>query len=225
MPSFDAAARAHLDSGDATLPVFLAFFDVAGDPIRATTLNYPVTLPGHADPDLSGRTFSPAAGVLDVGDVTHAEGGSETLTVELSGLLLPDAELLAALGDRSNWQRRAARLWVILRGEDRSQIGAIANYYTGEMSSVRLRAGRERQTIALEIEGYKALLTRASNRSYLDQARYDPGDLSAQATIGASNGARSGPAALSGGGGLGGMGGSGNVSEVFWPNETVIGYR
>lgn len=222
MPPFDATAKAHLDGTANTLPVFLAYFDVLDDPIRATTLGYPITLPAHADPDLDEQTFYPTAGVLNVGDVVHSEGGSETLTVDMSGLLLPDADFLAAIGDRANWQRRPARLWVILRGEDRAQIGAIAAYYTGEMSSVRLLPGRDRQTVRMEIEGYKALLTRASNRGYLDQARYDSGDLSAAATIGAANGARTGPAAFAG---IGGGGpGSGGGANPFWVNPTVTGY-
>ena len=220
MPSFDATAKAHLDSGDATLPIFLAYFDVEGDEIRATTTSYPITLPSHSDPDLSGQTFYPTAGVLSVGDVVHTESGSETLTAELSGLLLPDNDFLNAIGDTTTWQGRLARLWVLLRGEDRAQIGAIAAYYTGQMSSVRILPGRERQVVRMEIEGYKALLTRASNRGYLDQTRYDSGDLSAQATIGAANGARSGPAGFAGVGGF-----VGAVVDNILVNPTILGYK
>ena len=222
MPTFDSTAKAHLDSGDATLPIFLAYFDVLGDPIRATTTNYPVTLPAHADPDLSEQTFYPTAGIVSVGDVIHTEAGSETLTVDMSGLILPDTELLAAIADTANWQERLARLWVILRGEDRAQVGAIAAYYTGQMSLARILPARDRQVIRVEIEGYKALLTRASNRGYLDQARYDSGDLSAKATIGAANGARSGPAALIG---VGGGGINGGTGQPPWVNPTVLNWQ
>lgn len=221
MPEFGVAGTAHLDSGDPTLPVFLAYFDVLDDPIRATTLGYPITLPAHADPDLSEQTFYPTAGVLSVGDVVHTEGGSETLTVELSGLLLPDNDLLNKLAVKQNWQRRPARLWVLLRGQGRVNVGTPAAYYTGEMSSDRIRPGRDRQSIIMEIEGYKALLTRASGRGYGDQSRYDPDDHSWSATVGSANGARSGPAAMSGGGsGIGG-----NRTEDWFANTTSLAFR
>jgi hypothetical protein len=38
------------------------------------------------------------------------------------------------------------------------------------------------------IESYLAALTSASNRTYLDQERYDAGDLSARAAIAIANG-------------------------------------
>lgn len=211
MPTFDATAKAHLDSGAPTKPIFLAYLDILGDPIRATTLGYAVTLPVLADPDLSGQTFLPTAGVVTVGDVEHGEGGSETLPVELSGLLLPDTDLLNTLGDRLNWQGRRARLWVILRDETRAQQGAIAEFYTGYMSSLRLLPRRDSQVIRLEIEGYRALLNQASNRSYLDQKRYDAADTSAAATIGAANGVKTGPR---GGAGEGSRGVGGRAVDL-----------
>lgn len=202
MPDFDATATAHLDSGAPTKPIFLAFFDVDGDPIRATTAGYPVTLPVLADPDLSGQTFYPTAGVSTVSDVEYRQGGSETVTAELSGLLLPDADFLAAIAARENWQGRPARLWVLLRDQSNAQQGAIAPYYSGIMSALSISPRPDQQTIKLEIEGYKALLTQPSNRSYLDQARYDPDDQSASASVGSTNGAKSGPSIL----GIGGDG-------------------
>lgn len=205
MPTFDATAKAHLDSGDPTKPVFLGFLDIAGDPIRATTLGYPVSFPTGPDPDLSGQTFHPLADVVTVGDVEHKEGGSETLVVDLSGLLLPDADLLNTLGDRANWQGRRARLWVVLRDEDRVQQGVIAEYYHGTMSSLRIVPAPDSQVIRMEIEGYKAALSQASQRSYLGQSRYDPDDRSAEATISSVNNAKAGPAQGIGTGGGGGF--------------------
>lgn len=204
MPDFDSTAKAHLDSGDPTKPVFLAFLDILGDPIRATTLGYPIELPTLSDPDLSEQIFYPTAQMVSVGDVAHSETGSETLTCELSGLLLPDADLLEIIGDPANWQGRNARLWVLIRDETRTQQGAIASYYRGYMSSLSILPRRDSQVIRLEIEGHRALLNQASNRSYLDQKRYDAADTSAAATIGAANGSRAGPAALIGVGGGGG---------------------
>ncbi|RDE05442.1 hypothetical protein [Sphingomonas aracearum] len=45
------------------------------------------------------------------------------------------------------------------------------------------------QWIEVTIESYLATLTAASNRTYLDQADFDPGDNSAALTIACANGA------------------------------------
>lgn len=212
MPTFDATAKAHLDSGDPTKPIYLGFLDILGDPIRATTLGHAVELPELADDDLSEQTFLPTTGVISVGDVEYGEGGSDTLTVEMSGLILPDNDLLNTLGDRANWQGRRARVWVILRNESRAQQGAIAEFYTGYMSSLRILPRRDAQIIRVEIEGYRALINQASNRTY-DQKRYDAADTSTAATIGAANGAKTGP------GGTVGLGGPGIGVREFQPRQ------
>jgi hypothetical protein len=196
MPRLDVDATAHIDSGDTTKPIFLIFLDVDGDPIRACTSGYPVAVPTVDDPDLSGQTFYATAGVLTVGEIRQSESGSDTLSIELSGLLLPDADLLAAIGDRSLWQGRLCRVWVIIRNEARVQQGVIVQFYTGYMSSAGIDPSSGKQRIMLESEGYRALLNAASNRSYLDQKRYDAADTSAGATIGAANGANSGQSQL-----------------------------
>lgn len=198
MPVFDSDVVAHLDSGDPTKPIFLLMLDIEGDVIRATTTSYPITLPEMDDADLSEQTFLPTYQVLTVGDIVNREDGSDTLTIELSGQLLPDADLLAAIGDRSKWQGRVVKCWVIIRDQDRTQIGGIAEYHAGYMSAVGISPGADRQVIKLDAEGYRALLNQASNRSYLDQQRYDSSDTSAAATIGAANGARTGPGAAVG---------------------------
>lgn len=195
MPNLDSTAVAHIDSNEVTKPIFLLFFDVDGDPIYATTTSYPVTMPSHADPDISLKTFLPTNGVMSVSDISQRADGSDTVRVSLSGLLLPDADLLAALADRANWQGRVARIWVIVRDQANVQKGAIGDYYTGYMNSTGIDPSPTSQTIEMEIEGYLALITRASNRTYLDQAEFDPGDESAKATIGAANGAKAGPSA------------------------------
>ncbi|GAA4827524.1 hypothetical protein GCM10023232_27310 [Sphingosinicella ginsenosidimutans] len=193
----------HLDSGEPTKPIFLIMLDIDGDVIRATTTNYPITLPTLDDPDLSEQTFYPTYQVLRVGDIVNREDGSDTLDIELSGQILPDADLLAAIGDRAKWQGRPVKCWVIIRDQDRTQIGGIAEYHAGYMSAVGISPGADRQVIKLDAEGYRALLNQASNRSYLDQKRYDSSDTSAAATIGAANGARTGPGAALGYGGAG----------------------
>lgn len=206
----DTAATAALDAG-AIDPEWYCWLDVVGDPLWATTAGENVTFDGTGDPELDGKTFvalDPRA--VSVSDVVAQEGGSETVTCRLSGLLEIDADVLATMADKANWQGRTARLWLRIKDENGAVQGAVAAYYTGYMVALDILPSPEEQVIELKIENYLALLTRASGRTYLSQSRYDPADTSAQATIGAANGARpNGQSTSAGGGGLIGVKGPG----------------
>lgn len=205
MPTMDATAAAALDL-QAIRPAFIAYLDILGDPVRATTGPANVQFAGTGDPDLDGHVFSAIdPTVVDIGDVRNDEaGGSDALTCSLSGLLLPDAELLATIADPANWRGREAKLWFRVRDENGVNQGAIVPYYTGYMVALDILPSPESQTIQLKIENYRALLTRASNRTYLDQKSFDPNDVSAAATISAANGADRGPGRVGGRSLLGG---------------------
>ena len=62
------------------------------------------------------------------------------------------------------------------------------NFYTGYMTVPKLVGDSNGQTIALTIENYLNYMSAASNRSYLNQSAYDPGDKSAEAAIAVANG-------------------------------------
>lgn len=202
MPELDSGTSAALDD-EVIHDVWFAFLDIEGDVIRVTTAGYDVTLTGTGDPDLDDQTFVAVdPSVLDIDEVSHREGGSETVTARLSGILEFDAETMNAIGDRARWQGRLVRLWLGIRDADGEWAGALAPYYTGYMMAVELLPSALSQTIELQIENYLALLSSASNRSYLNQAHYDAADQSARATIGAANaGAGQGVPPAGGGGG------------------------
>jgi 3D (Asp-Asp-Asp) domain-containing protein len=195
MPQLDSGTSAALDA-ETIHDVWFAYLNVEDDVIRVTTAGYDVTLTGTGDPDLDGHTFLAVdPSVIDIGEVVHRDGGSETVTARLSGILEFDSETLNAIGDRSRWQGRDARLWLGLRDETGAFAGALVPYYTGYMMTVELMPSAEGQTIELGIENYLALMSAASNRTYLNQGHYDAADQSARATIGAANGAGTGPGA------------------------------
>jgi hypothetical protein len=205
VPPFDATAVTALDQPVIRAADFV-FLDFLGDPLRATTFGADVTVSGSGDSELDGTYSSVSATVLSLGEIGQKEGGSETMVVELSGILSIDSALLAEIADTSKWRGRPIRRWKRLYDESNAALGAFAPIYTGYMVSVEIVPSPESQSIRLHCENYLALLSQASNRSYLGQKDYDPADTSAQATIGAANGATNGPAALvtpGGGGGLG----------------------
>jgi hypothetical protein len=209
MPILDSTAQAAL--GDHFAVAWYIFLDLDGDPLRVTTFGQDTVFSSTGEVDLDGNTFVAFAGsLLDVGDVSNSESGSDTLLVTLSGIASIDTTLLADIGDKTKWQGRLCRIW--FRLYDAAGVtpqGAIVSHYTGYMSSVRFVAAPKAQSLQLSVENYLAYTTQASNRSYLNQTDYDSADTSAAATIAAANGLRS----HSGGGGAssstaGGLAGS-----------------
>lgn len=174
-------------------PPFLAYLDIVGDPLRATTWETSIGLTGTGDPDLDDQTFSAVnPSFVDIGSVVRATGGSDAVTLSLSGIVGPDSALLDLLGDPGKWKGRLARLWFMLLDENHNRIGGVFPYYTGRMMGMSIKGSAASQTVELTVESYLASLTAASNRTYLDQHDYDGNDSSAGLTIAVANGAKAG---------------------------------
>lgn len=184
----DAAASAALD-GKVIRPVFFCYLDILGDPLRACTAGRSYTFDGSGDPDIDGQTFDGINPTLvEISPVKMKDGGSDSVTAKMSGIVTLDAELLAIVGDKATWQGRTARLWRMIRDADGVQQGALQHYWTGWMTSLLIAGEPGNQTIQLTIQTYLAAYSQASNRTYLDQEQFDPGDLSARAAIAIANG-------------------------------------
>lgn len=204
----DATYSAALDE-PIIKPVWFAFLDFVGDPVRANTSGRDVTPSGYGDPDIDGQTFVGISGELvSVSPVKIGPGGSETVTAQLSGIPGLDDDEIALLNDPANWRSRDARLWNIVRNAANVQQGGFHSYYTGKMVGLSHSGSGEGQILTVTIESYLGVFSEPSNRTYLDQERYDPGDESARAAIAIANGnytgARTGYGAGGGGGGRGG---------------------
>lgn len=190
------ASRPDLDAQDALAApvrreVNFAYLDLDGDPLRLTDAPYNVTFSGTGDIDLDTFTFlalDPA--LVSIGQVQVKETGTETVTLQLSGLSGLDDDVMNELGDRSKFQGRDCRLWKMMRDPaSLAPIGGVWSYFTGYMSSPKIAGDARSQVINLEVETWLAFLGQASNRTYLDQPRYDPGDLSGELAIAIANGA------------------------------------
>lgn len=211
----DTTFSAALDA-DVIKPVWFAWLDIAGDPVRANTSGRDITPTGTGDTDLDGQLFfGITARLVSVSPVRAREGGSETVTAQLSGIQGLDADDLALLADPAAWRGRDARLWCIIRNAANVQQGGFYPYYTGKMVALTHRGDARGQTISVTIESYLAVFSSPSNRTYLDQARYDPGDESARASIAIANGNYGGARATSGSSGSGGGGDFGGA--IFGP--------
>lgn len=204
----DASAEAALRSYTTpVIPIYVGYLDIQGDPIRVTTAPYSIAFTGTGDADLDGHTFSAVdPQFISVSPVTMKEGGADTVTCTLSGLIGVDTPLLNQIGDKSNWQGRVARLWQLQLNEALQQVGAVWPWFTGYMTVPKIVGDKSSQTIQLDIESYLSFIRNASGRSYLNQKDYDSGDLSADASIACANGttaAGQAVAAASGGRGVG----------------------
>ena len=184
----DAAAQGAL-AADVRKPITLCWLDILGEPMRVTNAPYSMTIVGSGDEDLDGYTFQAVdPRFVQVGTVKAAEGGTDTLTLRLSGLAGVDDELMTDIGDRARWLGRDCRLWrAMLDPQDFGRIGAIWTYYTGYMAVPRITGDRQSQTINLEVESYLSFFGQASNRTYLDQQNFDPQDRSAELSIAIAN--------------------------------------
>lgn len=202
----DATAAAALQA-QVLEPVFLAWLDIDGDEVRANSSGVDMTITGSGDAELDGDYIGISHEVVTISSVKFNDGGTDTVTAELSGIPGLDDDSLAQIADPANWRGRPARLWRIIRNSSGVQQGGIQAYYTGYMTGLTMRGGERGITVVVRIESYLAALTRASNRTYLDQADFDPGDLSAKAAIAIFNGTSTGGATPRGsGGGSGGRG-------------------
>ena len=203
----DATAAAALEAS-VVKPVWYAYLDFDTDPVRANSSGVDVAVSGTGDADLDGFDFLGIShAFVDVGPVRNSVGGSNSVTATLSGITGLDDDILALLADPANWRGRAARLWRVIRNGSNVQQGGFQPYYTGYMTGLKIGGDASGQVITVTIETYLAAFSQASNRTYLEQDRYDSGDLSARAGIAIANGISSNPAINNTPGGGGGNGG------------------
>jgi len=193
----------------------LCYADFLDDPLRATSGLYSKVISGSGDDELDG-TYDPYDHeLIEVGEVTHQEEGSDTVTISLSGLIVNNSAFLNLIGNAANWQGRTARLWFYCVDEDEDQVGEIIPYYTGYMNDVGISGSPEMQRVSLTIENYLASLSGAQAKTYLAQSEYDSGDTSAAASIAAANGLVEGTISGGGGGGGSNRGGDGRDFVAF----------
>ncbi len=219
----DATTQAALEAPVLQWRVLL-YADFEGDVLRATSGIYDKVISGTGDAELDGSYLSLDHNLIEIGPVKHNESGSDSVQVSLNGILaatefvqerdedviferdgdpirIRGSSLLSILGDVTRWQGRTARLWFYIVDDNENQIGSIIPYYTGYMDDITISGSPASQRITLTIENYLLTLTGASNKNYLSQNQFDPGDNSAAATISAANGLVSGVISGAGGGG------------------------
>ena len=207
--AIDATASAAL-SATVIKPVYFALVDFENEPVLVNTSGADVTPSGTGEPDLDGFLFhGMRADIIDIGSVANKGGGTDSLKIKISALPTLDADMLAEISDPAHWRGREIRLWRVIRNAANVQQGGYQHYYTGNMVSMVIPSSPSDQSIELTVESYIAAYASASNRTYLDQERFDAGDLSARAAVAIANNAGGGsPAGQPIGGAISGSGGA-----------------
>ncbi len=183
----DATAIAAIDQSHVR-PVHLAWLDFASEQVRSNSSGANITLSGMPDADANGTFVGISPDFADVSAISVREGGTEAVTVTLSGIPGLDDEMLEELSEPANWRGRECRLWRYFQNGAGGREGGVQSLYTGLMTNLEVGGSPEQQAVTITVESYIAALSEASNRTYMDQYLFDPGDKSADAAPGIANG-------------------------------------
>lgn len=217
MSRLDATAATYVDGNQYIRPVNFIFMDFVGDILRANDSGINLTVAGQTDADLNGTYDGVTADFASMSPVKVGAGGSDTVSVRLSGIKTLDDTTLDTIGDETKWKGRVCKIWRLVWNQSNVGQGAYEHYYTGYMVDLLIAGTPNDQFIEISIENYLAAYTAPSMRTYLSQRDFDPGDASGEATQSIANGGadgHSGAMPTSGSSGTGsvgvgsGMGGS-----------------
>jgi hypothetical protein len=184
--------------GEVVRPFWLAYVDIDGDPLYASTLPQTFTPTGTGDPDLDGIPYlSLPAGLVTITPLVNSSDGASAVEVELTGIPVTDGALLDLLAVAANWRGRSFRLW---RGLANSSFvpTTVEAYHTGYMMSLAIGGGPSTQSVRITSESWLAALTTPRAKTYQDQADYDATDNSAARIRAAANGVQTSVGFLSG---------------------------
>lgn len=208
MSRLDATAGAFVVNNQVIRPVNFVFMDFVGDPMRATDAGFDITISGQAEADLNGVYVGVTGDFADLSPIKIGDGGSSTVTAKLSGIKTLDDGTLDVIGDVTRWKGRTAQVWRIVWDQNNAAQGTYQHYYTGYMVDALIGGSVGDQFIEITIENYLAAFAQPSNRTYLSQKDFDPGDASGDGTLAIANGtnAMTGLTPTAGGGPLVGSG-------------------
>jgi hypothetical protein len=189
----DATAGNFVVNNQFIRPVNFVFMDFVGDPVRACDAGFDINISGQPEADLNGLYKGVTGDFAELSPIKISDGGSSTVTAKLSGIKTLDDATLDVIGDVTRWKGRTAQVWRIVWDQANAAQGSYQHYYTGYMVDVLIAGNSGEQFIELTIENYLAAFGQASNRTYLSQRDFDPGDASGDGTLAIANGTNAMP--------------------------------
>lgn len=173
---------------------YLARLEFKSETIFVWTGNDSIMPQGSGDSLLDNNVFDPLAYgvVIDIGENSFSYNGSDQLEIKMNIPAQPDHAIAAASVFPNEFQARAATIWRGLMVPNINPLAApvwmFRRIRAGLMDKLEIMNDGQAHTFALTVESHQALITNASNTTYLDQRRYDPNDSSQDYAVSIANG-------------------------------------
>ena len=127
-----------------------------------------------------------------IGDNAFSMEGSETFQISLAIPTSPSAQITAAMVHPSEFQARPATIWRGLLIRPSNPLAAPAWVFrrirSGAMDKIEVIFDGQSHIFTLSIESHAALISSASQSTYMDQDRFDPADTSQRYAVSIANG-------------------------------------
>lgn len=168
-------------------PAAILFFaDFADLPLRGAFAPCPIHVPTgltDSDSDCANFTFDVLdSKVLQVGAVSHDDGGMDTLGFSLQADPA-NAALMSAIETPALYVGRRVRVWLAIYDIETVTSGGatvteLRPLYRGYMTQPAQEADAQSYIITMQAENYLSLLSAAQGRTYMNSTLYDAGDIS-----------------------------------------------
>ncbi len=159
------------------IPVYIGFFNIDADPIRAWTGPGVFAPTGTGDADLDGFTFNSAAQLLRVSDFTESDGLSDAFSLTFSVAddeLDPYAQLVA---NRAAFLGRKVVIWrAFMNSTESAVLSYIDRMFVGVMTAAsmqRITGSGGELTLTCDHDLQKA---RTAPTRWIDHQFYNPTD-------------------------------------------------
>lgn len=211
-------------SAPAITTALCARLDFKNETLCIWTGAHPIQPTGSGDSLLDGNRFEPLAEgvVVDTGENTYSYTGSDEFQISLAVPTSPNATLAAAETYPAEYQTRPATIWRALLWPQADPLAApiwlFRRIRSGSMDKVEITNDGTNHNFNLTIESHQALISNATNQTYLDQKNYDPSDTSQDYAASIANGDPA-PAKSSMVSSLGGGSGGGSNGGRFSQNQ------
>jgi hypothetical protein len=171
----------------------MAVFQFASGDVAIWTGAHPIQVTGSGDQLLDGVTFDPIVNglMIGIGDNTFSFTGSEALTLTLAIPQTPTPAMLNSSISATEYQSRLAVLWRCLMvtpaGATTPAIWTFSRVRAGSMDELTIKNDGVQHTFEMTIEAHAAMVTAATNSSYLDQPKFDATDTSQAFAVSIAN--------------------------------------
>lgn len=172
----------------------LASLEFKSETVNVWTGSGALDVRDSTDSLLDGKRFEPLVHgvVLNIGDNSFSMSGSDPLTISLAIPAAPSQAIAAATVHPDEYQGRIATLWRAIMiappGLGTPPTWVFRRVRAGSMDKVETSNDGLSRTFTLTIEGHAALISNASNSTYMDQKRFDPTDTSQDYVAACANG-------------------------------------